>query len=97
MIDTLWVDVRYCFVRPGKNVAELFEKIRVNLNLFKGESRSDKDILHDARVSGDIDRYCFNNSLHIALSINILCSQEVNGTRLISRHGDSEFSCFDSV
>jgi hypothetical protein len=84
-------------LRPGKNIAEFFEKIRVNLNLFGGAIRSDEDILHDARVSGDIDRYRFSDSHHISLSINILCSQEVNGTRLISRHGDSEFSCLDSV
>jgi hypothetical protein len=74
MIDTLWVDVRYRFIRSGKNVVEFFEKIRVNLNLFGGAIRSDKDILHDARVSGDIDRYRFSDSRHIALSINILCS-----------------------
>jgi hypothetical protein len=74
MIDTLWVDVRYRFVRPGKNVAEFFEKIRVNLNLFGGAIRSDEDILHDAGGSGDIDRYCFSDSRHISLSINILCS-----------------------
>ena len=74
MIDTLWVDVRYCFVRPGKNVTEFFEKIRVNLNLFGGAIRSDEDILHDARVSGDIDKYGCSDSRHIALSINFLCS-----------------------
>jgi hypothetical protein len=74
MIDTLWVDVRYCFVRPGKNVTEFFEKIHVNLNLFGGEIRSNEDILHDARVSGDIDRYSFSDSRHISLSVNLLCS-----------------------
>ena len=74
MIDTLWVDVRYRFVRPGKNVAELFEKICVNHNLLRGAIRSDEDIFHDARVSGDIDRYRFSNSHNISLNINILCS-----------------------
>ena len=74
MIDTLWVDVRYRFVRLGKNVAEFFEKIRVNLNLFGGAIRSDEDILHDAGGSRDIDRYCFSDSRHIALSVNILCN-----------------------
>ena len=74
MIDTLWIDVRYFFVRPGKNVAEFFEKIRVDLNLFGGAIRSDEDILHDAGGSGDIDRYHFSDSHHVALSINILCS-----------------------
>jgi hypothetical protein len=97
MIDTLWVDVRYRFVRPGKNIMEFFKKISVNLNLIGGAIRSDEDILHDAGGSGDIDRYRFSDSRHISLSINILCSQEVNGTRLISHHGDSEFSCLDSV
>ena len=74
MIDTLWVDVMYRFVRPGKNVTEFFKKIRVNMNLFRGEIRSDEDILHDAGVSGDIDRYRGSDSCHIALSVNILCS-----------------------
>jgi hypothetical protein len=97
MIDTLWFDVRYCFVRPGKNIAEFFEKIHVNLNLFGGAIRSDEDIHHDAGGSGDIDRNRFSDSRHVALGINILCSQEVNGTRLVSRHGDGEFSCLDSV
>ena len=57
MIDTLWVDVRYLFVRQGKHVAEFLKKIRVNLNLFGGAIRSDEDILHNAGGSGDIDRY----------------------------------------
>ena len=74
MIDTLWVDVRYRFVRPSENVAEFFEKIRVNLNLFGGAIRSDEDILHDAGVSGDIDRYRGSDSRHVPLSVNILCS-----------------------
>jgi hypothetical protein len=74
MIDALWVDVRYRFIRPGKNVAEFFEKIRVNLNLFGGEICSDEDILHDARGSGDVNRYSFSDSCHISLSVNFLCS-----------------------
>jgi hypothetical protein len=74
MIDTLWVNVRIGFVRPGKNVVEFFKKIRVNLNLFEGAILSDEDILHDAGVLGDIDRYRFSDSRHISLSINILCS-----------------------
>jgi hypothetical protein len=59
MIDTLWVDVRYRFVRPGNNIAEFFKKISVNLNLLGGEIRSGEDIFHDARVLGDIDWYHF--------------------------------------
>ena len=74
MFDTLWVDVRYHFERSGKNVAKYFEKIRVNLNLFGGAIRSDGDILHDARVLGDIDRYGCSDSHHISLSINFMCS-----------------------
>ena len=63
MIDTLWVDVRYHFVRPGKNVTEFFKKIHVNLNLFGGAIHSDEDILHDVGISGDSDRYCPINPL----------------------------------
>jgi hypothetical protein len=74
MIDTLWVDAWHFLIRPGKNIAEFFEKIRVSLNLFGGEICSDEDILHDARVSGDVDRYGGSESLHISLSINFLCS-----------------------
>jgi hypothetical protein len=74
MIDTLWVDVRYLFVRPGKNIVEFFKKISVNMNLLGGAIHSDKDIFHDARVSGDIDWYPFSDSHHMAFSINILCS-----------------------
>ena len=74
MIDTLWVDARYHFVRPGKNIAEFFKKISVNLNLLGGAIRSDGDILHDAGGSGDIDRHRFSDSCHVALGINILCS-----------------------
>jgi hypothetical protein len=92
MIDILWVNVRYRFVRLGKNVTEFFKKIYVNLNLFEGAIHSDEDILHDARVSGDANRYSFSDSRHVSLSVNILSNQEVNGTRLISCHGDSEFS-----
>ena len=74
MIESLWVDAWHFLIRPGKNVAKFFEKICVNLNLFGGAIRSDEDILHDARVSGDIDRYCGSDSRHIPLSVNILCS-----------------------
>ena len=55
MIDTLWVDVRYRFGRPGKNIMEFFKKISVNLNLLGGAIHSDAEIFHDAKVSGDID------------------------------------------
>jgi hypothetical protein len=74
MIDSLWVDAWHFLIRPGKNVAEFMEKICVNLNLFEGAIRSDEDILHDAEVLGDIDRYRGSDSLHISLIINILCS-----------------------
>jgi hypothetical protein len=73
MFNYFWVDAWHFLIRPGKNVAEFFEKIRVNLNLLGGEIRSDEDIFHDARVSGDIDRYRGNDSRHISLSINFLC------------------------
>jgi hypothetical protein len=53
---------------------KLFEKIRVDLNLLGGAIFSDEDILHDARVSGDVDWYSFNDSRHIFLSINFMCS-----------------------
>jgi hypothetical protein len=97
MFNYFQIDAWHFLVRPSKNIAELFKKIRVNLNLFGGEIRSDEDIIHDVGVSRDIDRYRGSDSRHISLSINILCSQEVNGTRLISHHGDGEFSCLDSV
>ena len=74
MIDTLWVDVGYLLIRPGKNVTEFFKKICIELNLFGGAVSSDENILHDARVSGDIDRYSFNDSCHIDLNINFVCS-----------------------
>jgi hypothetical protein len=64
---------------------------------FGGAVCSDENIVYDARVSGDVDRYSFSDSHHISLSINFLCSQEVNRTRLISRHGDSELSYLDSA
>jgi hypothetical protein len=35
---------------------------------------SDENIVYDARGSGDIYRYHFNNSRHIPLSIDFLCS-----------------------
>jgi hypothetical protein len=74
MIDSLWVDAWHFLIRPGKNVVEFFEKIRINLNLFGGATRSDEDILHDTSVLGDIDRYRFNDTRYISLSINFLCS-----------------------
>jgi hypothetical protein len=74
MIESLWVDACHFLIRPGKNIVEFFEKICVNLNLFGGEIRSDEDILHDLRVSGDVNRYGFSDSHHIPLSINFLCS-----------------------
>jgi hypothetical protein len=74
MIDTLWVDSWHFLIRLGKNVVEFFEKICVNLNLFRGAIHSDEDILHNARVSGDVNRYGFSDSHHIPLSINVLCS-----------------------
>ena len=74
MFNYFRIDTWNFLIRPGKNVAEFFEKICVNLNLFGGEIRSDEDILHDARVSGDVDRYSFSDSRHITLNINFLCS-----------------------
>jgi hypothetical protein len=74
MFNYFRIDAWHFLIRLGKNIAELFEKVRVNLNLFRGEICSDEDILHDARVSGDVDRYSFSDSRHISLSINFLCS-----------------------
>jgi hypothetical protein len=74
MFNYFWIDTWHFLIRPGKNVAELFEKIRVDLNLFGGEVYSDEDVLHDARVSGDVDWYIFSDSCHISLSINFMCS-----------------------
>jgi hypothetical protein len=50
MFNYFWIN------RPGKNVAELFEKICVDLNLFGGTISSNEDILWDTMVSGYIDR-----------------------------------------
>jgi hypothetical protein len=56
MFKYFWIDAWHFLIRPGENVAELFKKICVDLNLFGGAVSSDEDILHDARVLGDIDR-----------------------------------------
>ena len=74
MFNNFQIDAWHFLIRPGKNVVEFFEKIRVNLNLFGGEIRSNEYIFHDARVSGDVDRYSGSDSLHISLSINFLGS-----------------------
>jgi hypothetical protein len=42
MFNYFRIDVWNFLIRPGKNVAELFEKICVNLNLFGGAIRSTK-------------------------------------------------------
>ena len=74
MLNYFWMNAWPFLIRPGKNVTEFFEKIRVNLNLFGGEICSDEDILHDAGGSGDIDRYRFRNGFHITLGIDLVCS-----------------------
>jgi hypothetical protein len=70
MFDNSWVYVWHFPVRPGKHVAELFKQICVDLNLLGGEIRSDEDILHDTRGSGDVIRYHFRYCFHISFIIN---------------------------
>jgi hypothetical protein len=72
MIDTLWVDAWHFLVRPRKNVTELFKNICVELNLSWGAVSSNENIIHDARVSGDIDQYGFSDGFHITLNINFV-------------------------
>jgi hypothetical protein len=55
MFNYFWIDNWHFLIRLGKNFMEFFEKIYVDLNLFGGAVHSDEDILHDARVLGDID------------------------------------------
>jgi hypothetical protein len=55
MFNYFWIDAWDFLVRLGKNVAELFKKICVDLNLSRGAVSFDENILHDIRVSGDID------------------------------------------
>ena len=43
-------------------------------HLLGGAVCSDEKIVYDARDSGDIDRYHFNNGFHITLSIDLVCS-----------------------
>jgi hypothetical protein len=74
MFNYFLIDTWNFLIILGKNVMEFFEKTCVNLNLFGGSIRSDEYILHDARVSGDVDGYSFNNSRNIALNINFLRS-----------------------
>jgi hypothetical protein len=56
MFNYFWIDAWHFLVRPGINVMKFFKKIRVDLNLSGGAVSSDENILHDTRVSGDIDR-----------------------------------------
>jgi hypothetical protein len=74
MFNYFWIDTWNFLIRLGKNIAELFDKIRVDLNLFGGTIHSDEDVLHDTRVLGDFDWYSFSDSCHISLSINSMCS-----------------------
>jgi hypothetical protein len=74
MFNYFWIDAWHFLVRPGKNVAELFKKICIELNISGGEVSSDENILHGGRVLGDIDRYGFNDGFHITLSIKLMCS-----------------------
>jgi hypothetical protein len=43
-------------------------------HLLWGAISSDENILHDAKVSGDIDQYGFNDGFYITLSINFVGS-----------------------
>jgi hypothetical protein len=61
MFDDSWINAWHFIVRLGKNVAELFKQICIDLNLIGGAVHSDKDILHDARGSRDINRYHFSD------------------------------------
>jgi hypothetical protein len=58
---------------------------------------SNENIVYDARGSGEIYRYCFNDTCHITLGINNTSSQRIDRTRPISSHSQSEFPCFDSA
>jgi hypothetical protein len=47
MFSYFRIDIWNFLIRLGKNVAELFEKIHINVNIFGGEIHPDEDILHD--------------------------------------------------
>ena len=74
MFNYFWIDTWHFLIRPGKNITELFEKICIELNLSGGAVSSDENIVHDARVSRDIDQYGFDDGFHITLSINFMGS-----------------------
>jgi hypothetical protein len=75
---------------------ELFKLICVEWNLLRGAVRSDEDIFHDAKDSGDIDRYHLINGFHISFKVNNVCSQRIDRISLISSHSQSELTYFNS-